>query len=139
MAGVRSHRGRQTGATARAGRAGLLPDRGPGHRYRPRPAITVPKDRRQPHRAAGLRRRLAVPGGRAAARRSPPVPGVQGVRRAQRRPGPVPVAGRHAAGRRARSRRQRGADTVGRGHTGPRRVHRRNRQPGHRLRGETVS
>lgn len=62
MAGVRAQRGREAGAAARAGRTGLLPDRGQGHRHRPGPAVAVPEDRGQPDGAAGLRRGLAVPG-----------------------------------------------------------------------------
>lgn len=65
---------------------------------------------------------------------------VQGVRRAQRRPRTVPVAGRRAVRlrrvRSARGHRQRGEDPVGRGHTGPRGVHWRDGQPGRGVRGE---
>lgn len=135
VAGHGAQRGRETGAAERPGRAGLLPDRGPGHRHRPGPQVAVAQDRRQPDGADGLRRGLAVPGGRAAARHVPaPVPGVQGVRRAQRRPRPLPVAGRRAV-RPGRRHRQRGADPVGRGHTRPRGVHRRDGQPGRGVRG----
>lgn len=68
------------------------------------------------------------------------MPGVQSVRRAQRRARPVPVAGRHVVRHRLRRRpsvrrRQRGADTVGRRHTRPRRVHRRHCQPAGGVRG----
>lgn len=149
MAGFGAQRGRKAGLAARAGRAGLLPDRGPGHRHRSGPAVAVPEDRGQPDRAAGLRRRVPVPGGRATAGMPQAVSRVQGVRRAQRRSRPVPVAGRRdAASERGRRRRrtgrhrrsgrgvgrgQRGADPVGRGHTRPRGVHRRNRQSGRGL------
>jgi len=139
VAGVRAQRGHQAGPAARAGRTGLLPDGGPGHRHRPGPQVAVAEDRRRPDRVAGLRRGFAVPGGRAAAGLPAPVPRLQGVRRAQRRPRPVPVAGRRAV-RGGRwpdhGHRQRGAHTVGRGHTRPRRVHRRDGQPGRCLRGE---
>lgn len=138
MAGVGAQRGRQEGPAARARRTRLLPDRGPRHRHRPGPAVAVTQDRRQPDRAAGLRRRLAVPGGRAAPGLQAPPSRVQGVRRAQRRPRPVPVGGQHAVRRQrpGHRHRQRGADPVGRGHTWPRGVHRRDGQPGRGLRGK---
>lgn len=144
MASVGAQRGRKAGVATRAGRTGLLPDRGPGHRNRFGPAVAVPENRGQLDRAAGLRRRVPVPGGRAATRMQETVSRVQGVRRAQRCPWPVPVAGRRDAASkrgwrwlRRRSRRhwwsshgvgsgQRGADPVGRGHTRPRGIHRRN-------------
>lgn len=141
MAGVRAQRGHQAGLAARAGRTGLLPDGGPGHRHRPGPQVSVAEDRRRPDRVVGLRRRFAIPGGRASEGLPSPVSRLQGVRRAQRRPRPVPLTGRRAVRccrRPDHGHRQRGAHPVGRGHTRPRRVHRRDGQPGRRLRGESV-
>jgi len=139
VAGVRAQRGHKTRPAARTGRTGLLPDGGQGHRHRPGPEVSVAKDRRRPGRVAGLRCRFAVPCGRATARLPAPVSRVQGVRRAQWRPRPIPVAGRRAvrSGRwSTHDHRQRGAHPVGRGHTRPRRVHRRDGQPGRCLRGK---
>jgi len=133
VASVRAQCGHQAGSAARTGRTGLLPDGGPGHRHRPGPQVPIAKDRRRPGRFVGLRRRFTVPCGRATARLPAPVSRIQSVRRAQRRPWPVPVAGRRAVrnGRwSGHDHRQRGAHPVGRGHTRPRCVHRRDGQLG---------